>query len=71
MVTPRHLIGRGSSVLWGAFQQKEQDEIICYGMEDFDPVVLPTPLASKQVMDALAVARSARFEHGEKPRVLS
>ena len=68
MVNQKKLIGNESSVLWDAFRQERQHDSIAYSMEDFDPIIIPTRLADKTIMDALDDARSARFEHGETPR---
>lgn len=38
---------------------------------DFQPKIAKTPFGYTNIKVALSAARSARFEHGEKPRVLS
>ena len=47
------------------------DDVFCLSdpshMAEFQPIIKKRPGVEKPLMDALAKARAARFEHGEKP----
>ena len=67
-MTPAGFIGTASERLFCMMNEGDVQPLCGESppaLKDFQVKVLPTPMAFKEVVNALSSARSARFEHGE------